>query len=71
MWDYQPQVYPGKAVFFHAKERDKFMAKNPELAWVNLVKDGLEIHEVPGNHITMNYPPHVQVIAELLKMYLN
>jgi len=70
MWNYQPRVYPGKIIFFRASEKDAINAKNPERAWLDLAQEGLEVIDVPGNHITMNESPHVQVIAERLKAYL-
>jgi thioesterase domain-containing protein/acyl carrier protein len=70
--DYIPQVYPGRLIFFRATELHPLLfAKNPERAWLNLVAGGLDIHDVPGDHITMNSPPHVEVIAKLLKTYLD
>ena len=70
MRNYIPTAYSGKIIFFRADERDAFNPPNPELGWVNLAAGGLQIHEVPGNHITMHFPPHVQAIAEQLKAYL-
>ncbi|MBW4563380.1 MAG: SDR family NAD(P)-dependent oxidoreductase [Mojavia pulchra JT2-VF2] len=70
MRSYVPQAYPGRVIFFRASDRDSFNPQNPELGWQNLAIEGLEIHEVPGNHITMNFPPHVQVMANCLKIYL-
>ena len=70
MRNYTPRIYPGRVIFFRANERDATNPQNPELAWVNLAAGGLEVHEVPGNHITMNYAPNVQVIAERLRTYL-
>jgi len=67
---YKPQVYPGNIIFFHAKEAHPMFAKNPEQAWVDLAANGLEVIDVPGNHITMNATPHVQVIADRLKAEL-
>ena len=67
---YKPQVYPGNIIFFHAKEAHPMFAKNPEQAWVDLAANGLEVINVPGNHITMNATPHVQVIADRLKAEL-
>ena len=65
------KIYPGKMVFFRAIEREKFNHSNPERSWFKLVKGGVEVHEVPGNHITMNYLPHVEVMAKQLKAYLD
>jgi len=69
MWDYQPRVYPGRIIFFRAKEKDAINAKNPESAWIEFAQEGLEVIDVPGNHITMNESPNVKVIAERLKAY--
>jgi acyl transferase domain-containing protein/thioesterase domain-containing protein/acyl carrier protein len=65
------QIYPGKIVFFRATEREEFNHPNPERGWFDLARGGVEVHEVPGNHITMNYPPHVEVMAKQLKAYLD
>lgn len=70
MKSYMPQVYSGKIIFFRAKERDDFIPHHPEKAWLNFAAKGMKIHEVPGNHITMNESPHVQVIAKHLKEYI-
>lgn len=71
LWDYKPQPYPGRMIFFRALEREAFNPHNPEQEWLELAEGGMEVHEVPGNHITMNYPPHVEVMAERLRKYLN
>ncbi|MCP4696756.1 MAG: acyltransferase domain-containing protein, partial [Gammaproteobacteria bacterium] len=65
-----PRIYPGRIIFFRAKERDVFNALHPEMAWIDLAADGIEIYTVPGNHITMNYPPCVRFIAKQLKTCL-
>jgi phthiocerol/phenolphthiocerol synthesis type-I polyketide synthase E len=59
MWNYQPRIYPGKIIFFRAKEKDTINAKNSERAWIDLAQEGLEVIVVPGNHMTMNEPPHM------------
>ena len=70
MFDYIPKIYPGKILFFRAKERDAFLPHNPELAWIDLALEGTEVHIVPGNHISMNEQPHVQFLAKRLKICL-
>ena len=70
MRNYVPQAYPGRVIFFKASDRDAFNPQNPELGWQDLAMAGLEIHQVPGNHITMNFPPHVEVMANWLTVYL-
>jgi thioesterase domain-containing protein/acyl carrier protein len=70
MFSYRPKVYPGKIIFCRAQERDSVTPEHPEYGWIELAVKGIEIYEVPGNHITMNYPPHVQLLAERLRVCL-
>jgi thioesterase domain-containing protein/malonyl CoA-acyl carrier protein transacylase len=71
MLNYIPQNYPGKIMFFRAQERDELTPHHPEYAWIDLALGGIEIYPVSGNHITMNYQPHVQLIASQLNFYLH
>jgi amino acid adenylation domain-containing protein len=68
--EYQPQLYSGRILFFRARERDAFNPPHPEQGWDELASGGVEIYEVPGNHITMNSLPHVKAIAEKLKSFI-
>jgi acyl transferase domain-containing protein len=70
MRNYLPQRYPGKILFFRAQERDAYLPHHPELAWIDLAMEGLEIYVIPGNHITMNEPPHLQELAHWLRVGL-
>jgi aspartate racemase len=74
--DYVPQVYPGRAILFRASEQfagewSEWCEIDPELGWGKLVAGGLEIHEVPGNHMNMFNEPNVRVLAEKLKACLS
>jgi acyl transferase domain-containing protein/thioesterase domain-containing protein/ubiquinone/menaquinone biosynthesis C-methylase UbiE/acyl carrier protein len=71
IFSYRPSHYFGKILFFRATEQDEFNPQNPEHGWFELAAGGVEVYEIPGNHITMNYPPHVEVMAEILKTYLD
>lgn len=68
MNSYCPTVYPGRFTFFRAREPWKNnKPHHPEYFWTDFAGEGIEINPVPGNHITMNYEPHVRVIAERLE----
>ncbi|NEP88106.1 MAG: SDR family NAD(P)-dependent oxidoreductase [Okeania sp. SIO2C2] len=70
MWNYKPHIYAGKIIFFRAQDRrEKYDPIHPEYPWIELAASGIEIHPVTGTHLTMNYEPHVQTIAEKLKVY--
>lgn len=69
--NYVPHPYPGKMVLFRALERDQFEAySDPQLGWSSLAAGGLEVHDVPGDHIGIIKEPHVQVLAAKLKACL-
>jgi len=67
MFDYVPREYPGKLVFFRAARHIAPYVRSPELCWVPLAIKGIDIHTVPGDHITMNDPPNVDAVARVLK----
>jgi len=72
---YVPQVYPGRAIVFRASESLEgwldWCSVDPELGWGKLVAGGLDIYEVPGNHLNMFNEPNVQVLAEKFKSCLD
>ncbi len=74
--DYVPKVYPGRAILFRVREPFKgdwsqWCELDPRLGWGKLVAGGLEIQEVPGNHMNMFDEPYVRVLAEKLKASLD
>ncbi len=71
MLQYEPQPCSSRILFFLARDKDPYNSPTPEQSWLPLARAGIELYEVPGNHITMNYAPHVQVIADRLRPYLD
>ena len=69
---YTVQFYPGKIALLRAADVPKTVAtrRNPTLGWETLAGGGLEIHEVPGDHISMFDEPNVRTLAETLKAIL-
>jgi acyl transferase domain-containing protein/thioesterase domain-containing protein/acyl carrier protein len=70
MNDYIPRTYQGHLLFFRAKERDKYLPTNPEHSWINLATE-VDIHEIPGNHTSMNFSPNIEIMTKILKTYLD
>ena len=66
MLEYEPKEFSGKIVFFVAQERDDVNLANPQAGWFAYAREGINVIEVPGNHITMNYPPNVELVAKRL-----
>ena len=58
--NYRPRAYPGRLnLFCSTEERVKW---DPLMGWGNLAAQGLDIHELPGNHFEMfsSTRPHSQ-----------
>jgi thioesterase domain-containing protein len=72
---YQPGPYPDGLTLFRAEERlvPPGEAQNlgslgeEDLGWRRLVSGPVEIHTVPGNHLSLMAEPHVRTLAERLR----
>jgi aspartate racemase len=65
--DYTLQAYPGQVTLFRANEQAVRYDQSSDFGWSAMALGGLEIHEVPGDHLGMFQEPHVQVLAEKLR----
>jgi amino acid adenylation domain-containing protein len=72
--EYVFQVYPGSMALLRTddKYRDDAVGVkyDPQFGWGDLIAGGLDIHYIPGSHISLLYEPHVQVVAEKFKICL-
>ncbi|WP_333299216.1 AMP-binding protein [Microcoleus sp. AT13-A6] len=67
-----PQIYLGKVVYFSSQEDitgSEFDPMQPN-GWNSWVAGGIEVHKVPGNHMTLWQEPHVQILAEKMNACL-
>jgi thioesterase domain-containing protein len=67
---YQPQPYPGRMIFFRPAE----VIGNAQLGlaeqfWLKFAQGGMEINNVPGDHLSMNFEPHVLSMADELRRH--
>jgi amino acid adenylation domain-containing protein len=67
---YRPQIYPGQAALFWSTERPRELYQEVIEAWTGLVAGGIELHDVPGNHLSMVAEPHIRVLADKLNACL-
>jgi aspartate racemase len=69
---YIVRPYPGKITLMRAADVEETAGtrRNPTLGWETMAKGGLEIHDVPGGHITMFEEPNVRILAEKLQAIL-
>ncbi|KOU67264.1 hypothetical protein ADK57_16880 [Streptomyces sp. MMG1533] len=70
---YEPQPYPGHIVLYRAQETQplttaldpRYVRSEADLGWAPLCPS-LEVVPVPGDHLSLIDPPHVEVIARHL-----
>lgn len=67
---FQPRNFSGQAVLFRASDRATPMHEDPQLGWGPWVSGGIEVHEVPGSHLSMFQSPGVDHITATLNEYL-
>ncbi len=69
-YHYVPQPYPNRITLFKAVEQPDSTGQAPNLGWDALAKD-IQLHQVPGNHLSLLKQPHVQTLAERLRHSLS
>jgi len=69
--DYVPRAYGGRITMFKAAQPESRCPRDPVPGWMSLTAGGLEIHEVPGTHLTMVFEPHARTLAEQLASRLD
>jgi len=72
--NYIPQIYLEHVVYFVAQENGKnsFLSKllEPD-SWNRFVVNKVEVHEVPGDHLSMTKEPNVHILAKELSACLD
>ncbi len=63
---YEPRSYPGRVTVFRSAEQ----TEAGDLGWGEFALGGVEIHEVPSDHLSMIHEPDVRTLAEKLKACL-
>jgi thioesterase domain-containing protein len=59
-------AYNGKITVFRVPQQSYWFHKDRALGWSRYTTGGVEVHVVPGEHITMLREPHVQFLAQKL-----
>jgi amino acid adenylation domain-containing protein len=65
---YVPQVYPNSITLLKTSVQSSMADQDSSLGWSQLAGGKVEIHQVPGNHLTMLRKPHVKILANQLKV---
>ncbi|NEU74383.1 amino acid adenylation domain-containing protein [Hassallia byssoidea VB512170] len=66
--NYVPQVYPKRITLFRTSVQSSIAEQDLSMGWDRLAVEKTEIHTIPGNHLTMLRKPHIQVLAEQLRV---
>jgi thioesterase domain-containing protein len=65
--NYRPAPYVGDAILFRATLRDPRGRQGLFLGWERLVRGGIEVIEIPGEHSSLVHEPGVAVVASILR----
>jgi amino acid adenylation domain-containing protein len=68
---YVARVYPGPAILFKAVETAILFGADRELGWGEIIAGGIEVYEIPSNHLGMLKEPHVQLLGEALQAVID
>jgi surfactin family lipopeptide synthetase A len=68
--DYTLRIYPGRVILFRSSRRPLMQFRDPHAGWSAYAGQGLEIHEIAGDHNSILLEPQVRVVAEQLKASL-
>jgi amino acid adenylation domain-containing protein len=68
---YRPHRYPARVVLFQSSWRPSGAYWQIQLGWRELVEDGLEVHQIPGDHTGVFFEPAVGILATKLSRYLD
>jgi aspartate racemase len=69
--NYAPRKYPGSVLLFRAKERPLGTAHDLYLGWDRLAGGGIEVREIPGDHLSIIDEPQVSYLATELRASLD
>jgi thioesterase domain-containing protein len=66
---YIPRRYNGRVAVFKARTHPLLWTNDCERVWQRLATD-VQVHEVPGTHLSMLHEPHVAVLASKVRATL-
>jgi aspartate racemase len=68
---YQPERYPGRITLFRAQPVEAVPPRNPAWGWDRVAEGGVDVHLVPGEHLTIVQEPSVGALALELRTCLD
>jgi thioesterase domain-containing protein len=67
---YQPNTYGGRVVLLKAADRAPEYDRDRTLGWAQYASGGIDVHVVPGNHLSIMHLPDLLTLAERIVPYL-
>jgi len=67
---YEPRAYPHRLTLLKATDLRGRAARDPTQGWRMLAAGGVEVHRLPGEHLTLLREPHVREVARVLRSCL-
>jgi amino acid adenylation domain-containing protein len=71
LWNYVPTPFDGRLDLFRAINQKEIWYKDPVLGWAGLALGGIQVHDIPGDHISIVAEPNVRALAEKLRQCLS
>ena len=68
--NYKPRPYDGKLILFRASEQDDPRAPH-DLGWSNIFAQGVEVHDLTGDHERIFLEPNIDLLARSLREALS
>jgi thioesterase domain-containing protein/acyl carrier protein len=68
---YKIEPYPGRITLFRARMGSPKILSDPLGGWNGVAAQGLEVHEVPGTHLSMLDHPNVEVLGAAIARCLS
>jgi amino acid adenylation domain-containing protein len=69
--EYVFSPYLGRAILLRTEDENRLdaigMKYDPQFGWGDLVTGGLDVHYIPGSHLSLFTEPHVQMLAQTLR----
>lgn len=69
--DYTPKLYNGEITLLRTESSIGKWVEDPTLGWQEFSSQAVQVHFVPGHHLTLLRSPHVQKLAEILQTCLD
>jgi amino acid adenylation domain-containing protein len=63
---YKPHAYPGRITLFRVQNPDDGCEHTSDYGWTEFAEDGIDIHDVPGAHLTIFAGANMRALAEKL-----